>query len=149
MSNKDYDECPYLTKGGWFGLTYRCTQNDDEEISNRHYDDYCLDDSYYKTDEYEYYNNNGSICFLTMSCIKKKLSNHCLELDNLRSFRDSYMNTTPEGKTLVQQYYVKSPHIVKAINRDADSNRVWSEIYDKYIVPCVELIEKGTNEGYR
>lgn len=141
-----YSECEYLSCGGWFGTTYRCTNNNDAVVSEKCYEKYCREDSDYPTDDCPEYRNNGSICFITISCIKQKLTDSCLELSNLRGYRDSYLLSSEEGRKLVKVYYETSPGIVKAINREPESNKIWDAIYHNYIIPAVELIKKGLNE---
>jgi hypothetical protein len=41
------------------------------------------------------------------------------EVEALRNFRDSVLNTTPEGQELIKLYYEWSPAIVKAMKGDA------------------------------
>lgn len=143
----NYSECEYLTCGGFFGTTYRCSKNRDEVVSSRRYEDYCKENSRYRTDECEYYRDTGSICFITLSCLRQKLGNHCLELENLRTYRDSYMARTAEGRMWIKKYYELSPAIVKGINKRAGSSEIWDEIYHHYVVPCVNLIKKNDPES--
>lgn len=143
----NYSECEYLTCGGFFGTTYRCSKNDDKVVSSSRYEDYCKEYSRYRTDDCEYYSDTGSVCFITLSCLKQKLGNHCLELENLRSFRDSYMASTADGRRWIEKYYELSPTIVKAINRREGNKNIWNKIYFDYIVPCVNLIKEDTSES--
>ena len=142
-----YSECEYLICGGFFGTTYRCSKNKDEQVSSSRYDNYCKEDSRYRTDDCEYYRDTGSICFITLSCLRQKLGNHCLELENLRTFRDSYMAKTDDGRMWIKKYYKLSPAIVKAINRKPDNRRIWDDIYHNYVVPCVKMIRKDDPEA--
>lgn len=144
MGFGNYSECEYLTCSGFFGLTFRCSKNQDEEVSSSRYDKYCKEDSECRTDDCEYYRDTGSVCFITLACLRQKLGNHCLELESLRSFRDSYMMSTSEGRYWTEQYYMLSPRIVKGINKRKESKRIWDEIYYKYVIPCVTLVKQGT-----
>ena len=54
------------------------------------------------------------------------------------------MMSTSEGRYWTEQYYMLSPRIVKAINKRAESNAIWDNIYNNYVVPCVNLIRQNT-----
>ena len=48
----------------------------------------------------------------------------------LRSFRDNLLNTTPEGREIIQLYYQWSPVIVRAMEADEDFKEDVKEMVD-------------------
>jgi hypothetical protein len=69
----------------------------------------------------------------------------CRELMSLRSFRDNWLENQPGGKTEIQEYYSLAPRIIAAINAQENAGEIYSGICEKYIVPCVGLIDRGEN----
>ena len=59
------------------------------------------------------------------------------------------MEATPEGRAMVDEYYDIAPTIVKRIEKDADSRKVYQELYEDYLVPCIHLIQDGQYEACR
>ena len=85
-------------------------------------------------------------CFLTTACISAmNLPDDCLELQVLREFRDSFMMNKPSGKDAIQEYYKIAPGIVEAINKQKNSEEIWSEIYNS-IRHAVNLVLSGKRE---
>jgi len=86
-------------------------------------------------------------CFITTACVNSmNLPDDCHELQTLRSFRDDYINSTEEGKELAKLYYQISPEIVEQINAYPNSRELYAYIYEKMIIPAVDLVEKGEQE---
>ena len=95
---------------------------------------------------------NGTVdleCYLTTACSRHlQLGDNCHELRSLRAYRDSYLMQSPEGRSLVLEYYRTAPFLVQAIEADQQKDKVYAYIYS-VIECCVELIEKKTLEAAR
>jgi len=81
-------------------------------------------------------------CFITTAaCHFRGLPDDCHELEQLRLFRDNHLMKTPEGKALVDRYYLEAPEIAACLVRPEDMSYAWS-----YITRCVRLIEERRYE---
>ncbi|MCI8306670.1 MAG: hypothetical protein HFH14_01350 [Lachnospiraceae bacterium] len=81
-------------------------------------------------------------CYITTAvCESLGKEDDCEELNLLRSFRDGYMMCIPGGEQMVQEYYETAPRIVNMINMHSDAGRIYTELYDKYILPCIDMIK--------
>ena len=59
------------------------------------------------------------------------------------------MQTLPEGKSDIQEYYRCAPAIVAAIDSLPDAKSVWERVYSELVLPCVEMIDSGRHhEAY-
>ena len=63
----------------------------------------------------------------------------------LRSFRDGYLRSQPEGEAEIAEYYAVAPKIVDAIRSNADTAEAFDAIYRELVEPCVAMIERGEN----
>lgn len=89
-------------------------------------------------------------CFITTAvCRAEGKADNCRELTALRSFRDEYMASTPEGRELIEEYYKIAPMIVACIDYADDSAARYDELRERYIVPCLHDIEAGRMEACR
>ncbi|WP_052706166.1 CFI-box-CTERM domain-containing protein [Vibrio galatheae] len=85
-------------------------------------------------------------CFLTTAaCEYIGLEDNCWELTTLRQYRDGFLMNTPNGKKLVEQYYVIAPTIVDKLKHHSSRKRIYLTMYWQYIVPCSLLIKLGLN----
>lgn len=79
-------------------------------------------------------------CFITSACVKYYgLEDDCSQLQTLRNYRDSYLANTPEGKSLIQQYYKLAPKIVGKLESDKNKKRIFKEIFYKIESACTEI----------
>ena len=87
--------------------------------------------------------NDRGGCFISSACVYSKgLPDDCNELMILRSFRDNYMLTNDRYKGLVKDYYQLAPSIVKGIDKSMDRQKVYDEIYEKMLMPCITMISQ-------
>lgn len=87
------------------------------------------------------------LCYITTAvCKSLHKPDDCYELTLLRDYRDQYLLKTPEGSSLVKEYYNIAPTIVKRINRQEDSSEIYAHIWQDYLSPCVRMIEDGREE---
>ena len=89
--------------------------------------------------------NNGG-CFVTTAvCDSFGKPDDCAELTAFRKFRDGWLSSQPDGKSLIAEYYSVAPLIVEKINRLADAAQIYENIWRKYLSPCLTFIERGEN----
>ncbi len=87
-------------------------------------------------------------CFLTTACTQYMgLSDDCMALRTLRSFRDGYLSYLPLGPAMILEYYRIAPEIVQGIQSrpEAEAARHWSSIY-QIICSCVDAIKNEDKE---
>lgn len=80
-------------------------------------------------------------CFITTACVKAKgLSDDCYELQTLRDFRDTYMQTLVNGNAMIERYYDIAPKIVASIKEQPNASDILAGLYQR-VVESVKLIE--------
>ncbi len=85
-------------------------------------------------------------CYITTAaCEFLGMDDHCYELDLLRSYRDTYLEQLSNGEDLIDRYYDLAPSIVKHIDERPDRSEIYHTTWDRYILPCIRLIEAGDN----
>ena len=62
---------------------------------------------------------------------------------------DCYVLSTDEGREMVQEYYNIAPTIVKRIDKKAEADEIYENIWKTYLSPCITMIENGENEKCR
>ncbi len=86
----------------------------------------------------------GGACFLTTACIEfKGLPDHCVELTELRAFRDGPMQRMREGRRLIRDYYRMAPDIVAAIERQPNRAEILGDLYRDLVVESIFLVRAG------
>lgn len=87
-------------------------------------------------------------CFIT-SAVCKTLGHDddCFELTMFRHFRDNWLITQPDGKSLISEYYTIAPQIVTRIDSLEESNAIYHAIWDNYLSPCLKYLLNGNNEN--
>jgi len=89
----------------------------------------------------------GGGCYITTAVVGYMgLEDDDHVLVTLRNYRDTYMKSTPELKTLVKEYYATAPEVVRVIESRPDYKDIFSIIYNDYLLRAVEAIEAGKNE---
>lgn len=84
------------------------------------------------------------LCFITTAiCESRSQPDDCYELTTLRSYRDSYLLHTEDGKALVEEYYEIAPGLVRIIDMQKDVKQVYEGLYEKWLMPCIRHIESG------
>ena len=58
-------------------------------------------------------------------------------------FRDQVLGASEQGRAAVQRYYASAPHIVAAIELQADRNAIYRDIYTHHLAPAIAAIEQG------
>ena len=90
--------CPFY----WYNHHYACRKSG-KDVNEDTYDKYCRN---YDYDDCPIYKGNDSGgCFLTSACTEARgLPDDCHELTVLRSFRDGYLRSQPEGEAEIAEY---------------------------------------------
>ncbi len=87
------------------------------------------------------------LCYITTAvCKSQNKPDDCYELMALRSYRDTYLMQSEEGRALVEAYYEVAPLIVLIINMQENAAQIYDEIYREYIIPCLRAISMGEQE---
>lgn len=82
------------------------------------------------------------LCYVTTAvCENLGKGPDCYELNLLKDYRDHYLDKTPEGHALVEEYYDIAPTIVKRVEKQPDRDRIYRELYDRYLIHCIHDIE--------
>ena len=86
-------------------------------------------------------------CYITTAaCQVRGMKDDCEELNLLRDYRDTYMASLQGGDQVILDYYDIAPSIVKHINMRPDAERIYDDIWQNYIGPCILLIREGKME---
>lgn len=89
----------------------------------------------------------GIFCYITTAvCRSMDKPDDCYELNTLRAYRDGYLAGSEGGHEIVEEYYNIAPTIVKRIDRQENADEIYRSIWEKYLSPCISLIEENKNE---
>lgn len=109
-------------------------------IGEYHLEDDDCSDAYDKG----YDNAKKGACFLTTACVERAgLPDDCHQLTVLRTFRDNYIGTLPDGLPMLAEYYRLAPAIVQAVSQSSERDAVLAEVFAS-VNDAVELIEIGS-----
>lgn len=87
-------------------------------------------------------------CFITTAvCQAQGKPDDCYELTCFRQFRDGWLANQPDGKGLIARYYDIAPSIVNIVNLQSDSPKIYQQIQETYLNPCLKAIESGDNQA--
>lgn len=83
-------------------------------------------------------------CYITSAvCERRGEADDCEMLTRFRAFRDNWLANQPGGAEDVQEYYRTAPTIVDAIHSNERCNDILDGIYQNYLKPCLDLLDKG------
>jgi hypothetical protein len=89
-------------------------------------------------------------CFLTTACTKYfGLNDDCYQLQTLRNFRDQHLSKSPQGRKLVEQYYLIGPRLVEALESDKNRSLLFDEIFDEINLSCIAIENKQFEKARR
>ncbi len=126
--------CDYLESEGSFFSTYRCKYSR-QTLDSRTAQDICMTNRHMDCADYK----NATRCFITSAvCITLGKSDHCEELTTMRAFRDEWLREQPGGVECIEEYYKIAPEIVAQIDKSPERKNIYADIYENYILPCVE-----------
>lgn len=91
--------------------------------------------------------SSSSLCYLTTACVEMRaLEDDCHELTTMRALRDGYMRR--EGKEEeIEDYYKSAPKIISCINSQRDKKSIYDDLYNEYILSCVEMMDNNNEKG--
>lgn len=96
------------------------------------------------------YKEEPSGCYITTAtCNTLQKGDDCYELEKFRWFRDNWLSKQEGGVELIQHYYNIAPNIVANINLQPDKQRIYTDIWYRYLQPCLAHIEAGNFEACR
>ncbi len=83
-------------------------------------------------------------CYITQAaCMCLGKGDDCRELNAFRNFRDTYLRACPNGGELIAEYYKNAPEIVTRIQMSGHPAKVYRELWETYLAPCLADIENG------
>ncbi|MGI6169487.1 MAG: CFI-box-CTERM domain-containing protein [Christensenellales bacterium] len=86
------------------------------------------------------------LCFITTAaCEYAGKEDDCAELTALRHFRDDWLAVQSDGPTLINHYYLLAPLMVEKLQHRDDRDALYNAIWQDYLTPCLQLIERGEN----
>lgn len=89
-------------------------------------------------------------CYITTAvCESLGKPDDCYELNLLRGYRDNYLASASGGMEEIKEYYNVAPTIVKRIGRMDNAGAIYQDIWERYLNPCVRLIEENRQEECR
>lgn len=128
----DYDKALFYTE-----YAYQCGM---EEAKDTYY--YLQEHSASEINAKRY--TSDSSCYITTAvCNSFGKADDCYELTLFRNFRDSYLLKQPDGKQLVEEYYVKAPKIVAQIDALPQKDTIYYRIWNQYLQRCMGLIQNN------
>ena len=93
---------------------------------------------------------HGKLCFITTAVCKYfSKPDDCYELTVLRSFRDTWLAKTAAGRALIDEYYEIAPEIVTRLDALENKDKVYHQLWNNYIHPCIQLIELSAYSACR
>ena len=129
--------CEYLEMEGTIFTEYRCKYSR-QRLDSRTATDICMSSRHADCEDYK----NATRCFITTAvCLTMGKPDDCEELTLMRVFRDEWLRDQPDGAALIEDYYKTAPGIVEKINQQPERRDIYREIYQKYILPCVEGVK--------
>ena len=130
FSNNEYE---FYTQRG-FGIPKRCPSCRDKRKNG-------FNGNSNNTPKQE--SSSGSRCYITTAvCEYYGKPDDCIELETLRLFRDNWLIEQEDGISLIKQYYLEAPNIVKWMKNSKRFNLMCEILLHTYILPCVEHIKK-------
>lgn len=89
-------------------------------------------------------------CYITTAvCMNRSMQDDCHELTVFRNFRDNWLAKQTDGQEQIEEYYRISPTIVKLIEKEKNSAKIYGRIYSRYLLKCLNCIEGQRYEECR
>lgn len=89
-------------------------------------------------------------CYITQAvCGYLGKADDGYELTSFRTFRDTYLRSCPDGPDLIREYYRTAPAIVTRIELSGEGDRIYPELWNAFLKPCLSCIEQGEPEKCR
>ncbi len=86
-------------------------------------------------------------CFITSACVESRgLTDDCTELRTLRRYRDILAQEDEDFRKKVLEYYRRAPLIIQEIEKGGESDKIYDQLYNQMVQPCVALLEQDKIE---
>ena len=90
--------------------------------------------------------SGGDLCVITSAtCTALNKPDDCEELNALRAYRDKMKHENPIIATLIEEYYRVAPLLVKKIDSETESEKIYYELWKNSIAETYRLIKAGQN----
>lgn len=91
--------------------------------------------------------HSSSGCYITtMLCTILMISDQDLHLNEMRGFRDNFLQKDEKYKKLLVEYDIIGPKIANALSKDPLKKKIAIKLFYKYIVPIIKNIKSKNNE---
>ncbi len=97
-------------------------------------------DKSYRAETSPYATSSSWCVITTAACQSLNAADDCEELQLLRWFRDTHLQGTAEGESIVREYYRVGPLITGSIANTADPVGIYRSLWDEYIAPSCAAI---------
>jgi hypothetical protein len=91
----------------------------------------------------------SSDCFITTAvCKTLQKPDDCAELTKFRHFRDTFMKSSEEMRSEIQEYYDIAPRICSRIDESGEfnSSQKYADIWADSLKPAFEALDMGDNQ---
>lgn len=136
-------KCAYMTKrsNGWSD-EYYCTKVE-HAVSYDQYISKCCSYSYDECSNYKYEKPSSGCFITTVVCDVLGMDDSNFYLTMLRKFRKEYLQTRPEGISILEQYDTVGPVIAYCIMNDKNREEVAMNAFNNSIAPVVNDVCEG------
>lgn len=139
--------CNFCKDGStFFSTRYYCTISGKEvEIPTSYYE-FCKHD--YMASKCPFYKQYGpsSGCFITtVACDILGEKDNSEVLNNLRNFRDNYLQKNEDYSEILKMYDTIGPMLASRLMMDDNKEELAKELYDNTLKPISDLVTEGKN----
>lgn len=136
-----FGEKEYFDSKG-FDLPKKCPNCRGQKNTTTYGSGYYSNSNYGSSSNSSSEKKSSSFCYITTAaCNYLNKPDDCYELNILRWYRDNWLVQQTDGPELVGEYYAMAPGIIATIDERDDKDDIYQEIWEKYIIPCIKLIE--------
>jgi len=99
----------------------------------------------YTKQRYFYTQHRG--CYMVTACVQSQgLEDNCEELEIMRWYRDTILNTMLDGERLIKDYYAIAPEVVRKVMTLPNREVLLSQAYRQEVIPIVTLVQQQQYE---
>lgn len=89
-------------------------------------------------------------CFITTAvCESLGKPEDCAELNAFRDFRDHWLSFSRGGQSLIEEYYLLAPILVRRIDTSEDHQQVYQSLWNGHLRRCLYHLEQGEMQACR
>lgn len=90
---------------------------------------------------------SGGGCYITTIIVEiLGFDDYCQCLEQLRAFRDQVMKNEPKYQDILKEYDEVGPRIAESLHNAPDKKEIAESIFETYIVPVCELLQRKQYE---